>query len=84
MIETVSKLISINNLSDVESALTSHFKSRGVRGLCRGISVRTYKTQTDTCNILLHWGRRVETRPRSVLVLANCDGPGDGGRSFCA
>ena len=29
MIETVSKLISINNLSDLESALTSHFKSRG-------------------------------------------------------
>ena len=30
MIKTVSKLISINNLSDVESALTSHFKSRGI------------------------------------------------------
>ena len=83
MIETVSKLISINNLSDLESALTSHFKSRG-KSRQFDKNGQNFEIQTDTCNSLLHWVSRVETRPRSVLVLANCDGPVGGGRSFCA
>ena len=48
MIEPISKLISINNLSDVESALTSHLSL----GMSRA-SVKTYTLgpiPVITCN----------------------------------